>query len=261
MSLVGEERKREILDIINDAGKVQTNDLVKRFGVSSETIRRYLEELEAENRLKRVYGGAVKMTLAYEELSHLKREVLRVDEKKRIGRAAAALVEDYDVIVIDDGSTSLQMIPYLLYKKNLTIITNSISGLNMIMDYQNKDMFSGDVFFIGGKIDPRHYRISGSLAEKFMENFYANKAFISIDGISPEQGVTSFDSSRALLVQTMMVKSEQSIIVTDSSKFGVNRLYKIAELSSVQTVISEESFPEEWSEQIGKLQMKWIVAE
>ncbi|WP_336784456.1 DeoR/GlpR family DNA-binding transcription regulator [Paenibacillus sp. MMO-177] len=260
MSLIGEERKREILELINDAGKVQTNDLVKRFGVSSETIRRYLEELESENRLKRVYGGAVKMTLVYEELSHLKREVLRVEEKQRVGRAAAALVEDYDVIVIDDGSTTLQMIPYLLYKKNLTIITNSISGLNMILDYQNKDMFSGDVFFIGGKIDPRHYRISGSLAEKFMENFFVNKAFISIDGISPEQGITSFDSSRALLVQTMMQKSEQSIILTDSSKFGANRLYKIADLAQLDTVVCEVPLPAEWSESIGK-PLNWIVAE
>ncbi|WP_127494467.1 DeoR/GlpR family DNA-binding transcription regulator [Paenibacillus glycanilyticus] len=260
MSLIGEERKREILDILNDAGKVQTNDLVKRFGVSSETIRRYLEELESENRLKRVYGGAVKMTLVYEELSHLKREVLRVEEKQRVGRAAAALVEDYDVIVIDDGSTTLQMIPYLLYKKNLTIITNSVSGLNMILDYQNKEMFSGDVFFIGGKIDPRHYRISGSLAEKFMENFFVNKAFISIDGISPEQGITSFDSSRALLVQTMMQKSEQSIILADSSKFGANRLYKIADLAQLDTVVCEEPLPAEWSEHIDK-KLKWIVAE
>ncbi|WP_336776806.1 DeoR/GlpR family DNA-binding transcription regulator [Paenibacillus sp. MMO-58] len=260
MSLIGEERKREILDIINDAGKVQTNDLVKRFGVSSETIRRYLEELESENRLKRVYGGAVKMTLVYEELSHLKREVLRVEEKQRVGRAAAALVEDYDVIVIDDGSTTLQMIPYLLYKKNLTIITNSVSGLNMILDYQNKEMFSGDVFFIGGKIDPRHYRISGSLAEKFMENFFVNKAFISIDGISPEQGITSFDSSRALLVQTMMQKSEQSIILTDSSKFGANRLYKIADFVQLDTVVCEEPLPVEWSAYIDK-NLNWIVAE
>ncbi|GLX69462.1 DeoR/GlpR family DNA-binding transcription regulator [Paenibacillus glycanilyticus] len=261
MSLVGEERKREILDIINDAGKVQTNDLVKRFGVSSETIRRYLEELESENRLKRVYGGAVKMTLVFEELSHLKREVLRVDEKKRIGRAAAALVEDFDVIVIDDGSTTLQMIPYLLYKKNLTIITNSISGLNMILDYQNKEMFSGDVFFIGGKIDSRHYRISGSLAEKFMDNFYVNKAFLSIDGISLEQGITNFDANRALLVQKMMQKSEQSIVLTDSTKFGVNRMYKIADLGTVHTVVSEEASPEHWAEILEKHQVNWIVAE
>ncbi|MCM3630158.1 DeoR/GlpR family DNA-binding transcription regulator [Paenibacillus glycanilyticus] len=261
MSLVGEERKREILDIINDAGKVQTNDLVKRFRVSSETIRRYLEELEAENRLKRVYGGAVKMTLVYEELSHTKREVLRVDEKKRIGRAAAALVQDHDVIVIDDGSTTLQMIPYLLYKKNLTIITNSISGLNMIMDYQNKEMFSGEVFFIGGKIDPRHYRISGSLAEKFMESFFVNKAFISIDGIMPEQGITSFDSDRALLAQKMMHKSEQTIILTDSSKFGVNRLYKIADFAAIDVIVCEEECPSEWSLSLEQQQVNWITAD
>ncbi|AZN42558.1 DeoR/GlpR family DNA-binding transcription regulator [Paenibacillus albus] len=261
MSLVGEERKREILDLINDAGKVYTTDLVNRLGVSSETIRRYLEELEEGNRLKRVYGGAVKITLMNEEPSLVKREVLRAEEKQLIGRAAASFVQDHDVIVIDDGSTSLQMIPFLIYKKGLTIITNSIQGLNMLIDYQNKEMFSGDVFFVGGKMDPRHHRISGSLAEKFMENFYVNRAFITIDGMLPEQGITSYDADRALLARKFMTNSKETIVLTDSSKLGNSRLYKIADLSEVHTVICERPYPGSWAEAMKMKQLDWIVAE
>lgn len=261
MSLLSEERKRHILELLNDAGKVQTNDLVNRLGVSSESIRRYLEELEDENRLKRVYGGAVKLTLAREELSHEKREVLRVEEKRLIGRAAANLVQNHDVIIIDDGSTSLQMIPFLLFKEHLTIITNSISGFNLLADYWNKSMFSGDVIFVGGKLDAKHYRISGSIAEKFMDNFYVNKAFVSIDGMLPEQGITSFDVDRAVLANKFIAHSKESIVLTDSSKFGTSTLYKIADWKEIGTVVCEAPHPEEWTSTIEANGVQWIVAE
>lgn len=81
MSLVGEERKDFILNLLNLEGKVKTGELVDKLKVSSETIRRYLEELEEENKLKRVYGGAVKYNLHREEASHIKREVTRAEEK------------------------------------------------------------------------------------------------------------------------------------------------------------------------------------
>ncbi|NBC67500.1 DeoR/GlpR family DNA-binding transcription regulator [Paenibacillus sacheonensis] len=261
MSLVGEERKREILELINDAGKVRTNDLVSRLSVSSETIRRYLEELEEENRLKRVYGGAVKITLAHEEPPHTKREVLRAEEKKRIGCAAAGLVQDRDVIVIDDGSTSLQMIPFLIYKQQLTIITNSVSGLNMLIDYQNKELFDGDVFFVGGKIDPRHYRSSGTIAEKIMADFYVNKAFITIDGMLPAQGITSFDADRAVLARRFMQNSDASIVLTDSSKLGNGTLHKIADWNEIDMVVCEKPHPAEWKTALAADGVEWVVAE
>ena len=153
MSLVGEERKGIILEQLNSEGQVKTVDLVKRLNVSSETIRRYLEELEAESRLKRVYGGAVKINIGGEEPSYLKREVLYAEEKRNIGKAAAALVEDNDVIFIDDGTTPLQLIYFLMNKSNLTVLTMSMPALHLLMEYKNKDLFSGDIYLIGGKVN------------------------------------------------------------------------------------------------------------
>ncbi len=158
MSLVGEERKDVILNTLNLEGKVKTFELVEKLKVSSETVRRYLEELEAENKLKRVYGGAVKINLAREEPPHLKREELYADEKKRIGRAAASLVEDNDVIFIDDGTTTQQMIHFLLNKKNITVLAFSAPALYLLIDYKNKELFSGDVYFIGGKVNASQAR-------------------------------------------------------------------------------------------------------
>ncbi len=108
-------------------GKVKVSELAREFAVSTETIRRYLEELDREKKLKKVYGGAVQLPGAGVEAPMLERNAT-YREKKRIGYKAATFVEDGDVIAIDDGSTPLQMVPYLVHRKNLTIVTSSFQS-------------------------------------------------------------------------------------------------------------------------------------
>ncbi|MGW9018869.1 DeoR/GlpR family DNA-binding transcription regulator, partial [Priestia megaterium] len=114
MSLLAEQRKKRIIEFIEEQGQVKVNDLAKDFDVSTETIRRYLEELENDKKLKKVYGGAVKVESEIYEPPMLEREVLRVDEKKRIANKSVSFIEEGDVIFIDEGSTTLQMIPSLV---------------------------------------------------------------------------------------------------------------------------------------------------
>ncbi|MFE5321377.1 DeoR/GlpR family DNA-binding transcription regulator [Paenibacillus sp. NPDC056579] len=261
MSLVGEERKDYILNLLNLEGKVKTGDLVERLKVSSETIRRYLEELEEENKLKRVYGGAIKYNLDREEASHFKREVTRAEEKRRIGRAAATLVEDNDVVFIDDGTTTLQMIPYLQNKKNLTVMTISIAALSALIEYKNKELFSGEIYFIGGKVDTVHFRTTGSIAEKMAASFYADKTFITIDGIMMGKGITGFDAERGQLAQKLMEQSKQTIVLTDHSKFGNVQFYKLADLREIDIIISDVKAPKEWESYLADKDVVWIHAE
>lgn len=94
MSLLAEERKKRIVDLIEDHGQVKVNDLAKEFNVSMETVRRYLEELEYEKKLKKVYGGAVKVESSIIEPSMFEREIVRIEEKKRIGMKAASLIKE-----------------------------------------------------------------------------------------------------------------------------------------------------------------------
>lgn len=260
MSLVGEERKSTILDLINTEGQVRTVDLVKRFNVSSETIRRYMEELEADNRLKRVYGGAVKINAAAEEPSYLKREVLHLVEKRRIGQASAQLVEHNDVIFLDDGTTPMQMIHYLQNKRNVTVLTVSFPALHLLMEYKNRGMFDGDVYFIGGKVNATHARVSGSIAEKMATLFHADKAFISIDGMVLGKGITSFDAERGQLAHLMMQNAKHAIIVTDGSKIGSTQLYKIADWREIDIVVCDRDMPADWRETLDENDVSWIKA-
>ncbi|MFB9279156.1 DeoR/GlpR family DNA-binding transcription regulator [Cohnella cellulosilytica] len=261
MSLIGEERKAYILRQLNLEGKVRTHDLVAELKVSSETIRKYMEELEAENKLKRVYGGAMKPDAAREEPAYLKRETIHSEEKRRIGRTAATLVEDGDVVFIDDGTTTLAMIEGILGKKNITVLTICVAGMCKLIDYANRGLFSGKIYFIGGEIDASQSRSTGTVAVQMAELFYSDKAFISVDGLTAERGLTGFDAPRGVLARKIIEHAKQTIVVADKSKFGQAQLFKIADLQEVDLVISDVAAPPEWKAALKAKQVTWIEAE
>lgn len=260
MSLIGEQRKAFILNQLNAKGQVKTFELVQELGVSAEMVRRYLEELESEQQLKRKYGGAIKLNLGAEEPSYLKREVLNAEEKRRIGQAAATLVEDNDIIFIDDGTTPLQMIAYLTGKENLTVLTMSMPALHAMVEYQNKGIFSGEIYFIGGKVNAKHARVTGSIAEKMMSLFHVDKAFISIDGIVLDSGITAFDAERGQLAAKVMEHAKTTIVMTDSTKIGQVRLYKMADWRTIDIVICDAGIPSGWEHTLEKNGVTWIEA-
>lgn len=261
MSLAGEERKKIILDRLNCNGKVKTSELVETLQVSSETIRRYLEELERDNRLKRVYGGAIKTGYDQEEPSHLTREVAHADEKKRIARTAANLVQDNDVLLIDDGTTTMHMLPYLRSRKNLCLITISVAALNLLLEYQNQGLWSGDVYFLGGKVQARHFRSVGMHAERMMTDFFIDKSFLAIDGVQLEYGISSYDAEKALLARRFIENAKETIVLSDHSKIGVSTFYKVADLRETEIVVSDVHPPEEWANKLEATGVNWIVAE
>jgi len=261
MSLAGEERKQIIINMLQLKGKVRTPELVQALDVSSETIRRYLEELEDELKLKRVYGGAVKINVEREEPAYVRREVQQAEEKRRIGRAAASLIQDKDVVVIDDGTTTLQMIDSLAYKKQLTVLVTSVYTLNLLIGYKNRNIFDGEIVLIGGRINPKHYRTSGTLAMEFMSNFNVDKAFIVADGLQIDSGVTSYEDERGVLARTFMKQAKQTIVLADYTKIGTNHFYKIADFKEIDMIISDVAPPQAWRSKLDDQDVHWIVAE
>jgi DeoR/GlpR family transcriptional regulator of sugar metabolism len=254
MSLLAEERKQRIIELIEQQGKVKVNDLADEFEVSTETIRRYLEELESEKKLKKVYGGAVRVETETAEPSMFEREILRIDEKIRIAEKAAAFIERGDVIFVDEGSTTLQMVPAFMGLSDVTIITNSFPFAARLMAKENKQLFKGELIFLGGHVRSKHFRASGSLAEKMAKEFYANKAFISVDGIHPESGMTSYDLEKCMLSKIFIKHAEKTFILADHSKVGVKANYKIDSLKKIDHIICDGTVPEGWSE----VEEKWI---
>lgn len=261
MSVIGEERKKKILEILDVEGTVKVNKLAELFDVSTETIRRYLDELDKEEKLKKVYGGAIKVSFHQDEPSSIEREIIHASEKLSIGLAASNLIQDYEVIAIDDGSTPLQMVKHLKNKKNLTIITCSIPALHLLMEYHASGQFTGKIICLGGEVNVNHQRISGQPAEQMLENVFVDKSFLSADGVSWERGVTAFDQSKASLTKKLIEHSTLSILLVDSSKIGINKHYKIKDLPDFDMIISNDAPPKEWERSLEAHQIEWIVAE
>ncbi|MFC0274569.1 DeoR/GlpR family DNA-binding transcription regulator [Metabacillus herbersteinensis] len=257
MSLLAEERKRVIIELIDQNGKVRVNDLAKDFDVSTETIRRYLEELESERKLKKVYGGAVRLEDETEEPAMFEREIVRIDEKRRIANKACTFIKDQDVIFIDEGSTTLQMVQLLCNYNRLTVITNSFPVASKLLAYANKETFNGDVIFIGGNVGHRHYRTSGSLAERMAEEFFVDKAFISVDGILPEEGITCFDLEKSQLSKILIKNATEVFVLADHFKLGVKANFKMASLSNINKVLTDVNFPEEWD--LTTTSCEWVI--
>lgn len=260
MSVVGEERKKRILDILETEGTVKVNSLSKILRVSTETVRRYLEELDQEEKLRKVYGGAIKVSFHKDEPSSHEREVIYATEKVKIGSKAATFVGDNEVIAIDDGSTTIQLAKHLKNKKNLTIVTHSIQALTLLIEYQHLQLFTGKIITLGGEVNIDHHRTFGQPAEHMLNTIFLDKSFLSTDGISLERGMTCYDPYKGSITKKLMEHSSQSILLVDHSKLDTNKHFKIADLKELNMIISNHECPKEWRKSLDANEVLWEIA-
>lgn len=259
MSLLGEERRKHIIQLLDSKGKVKVSKLATEFNVSGETIRRDLDELEKKNVLKKVYGGAVKVSFNGVEPIHEVRQVINLDKKKEIGKKAAELVNDNEVIVIDVGTTTMQMIPHLMGKKNLTILSNSFVGINLLIKLLNEGEFTGEVIFIGGKVNSGQFTVYGTLSEIIVDMFYPDKAFIAVGGLCIDSGINDYNLDEASLSRKIMKNSKFNIVLVDSSKLGVRNACKITSMNNIDVIICNERPPMDWYSKLMNLGIEWIT--
>lgn len=254
------ERQNQILCDLDNYGKVSVNQLAKKFGVATETIRRDLDALASQNKLQRTHGGAVKISFDKKEPSYIQRSDIYKEEKQKIAYRSASLINDNDVIAIDGGTSTCEILYHLKERKNLTILINSVAGLNIMVDLKNKGLFDGKIIFIGGEINSDQLQSMGTISEKFLRNFYVNKAFIAVGGISLQGGISGYDPDISNLSKEIMGIAKEVIIVADHSKIGVRNFYKIAELDEVHVIISDATAPNEWNDILSQYEIHWIKA-
>lgn len=261
MSVAGEERKRKILELLDISGKVNVKDLAKTLKVSTETVRRYLDELDKEEKLKKVYGGAIKVSFFNVEPTSIEREIINAEAKQRIGELAVTFINDNDVIVIDDGSTPLHLAKNIKNKRNLTIFTTSVTALSALIDLNFNNMFSGRIIILGGEINTSHHRVSGAMTLEMIENLFVDKYFISADGITLNEGITSYDYLKGMVSKKLIEKSSKTIVLIDGSKIGRRTNYKMGDFKDIDLIISNVAYPEEWEKTLIDNKVKWIVAD
>lgn len=250
-----------ILDVLYREGKVKVLPMAEQLGVSSETIRRDLDVLESEGKLSRVYGGAVRSGYAGGEPSYDQRVQLHTDVKKKIGECAAALIEDGDTIALDVGTTMLELAKAIVGKRNVTIITNSLSVASYLSDSLHHHKFSGKVFMLGGQLNPDQQSVTGPLCEQMLGMFFLNKAFLSVGGISLSGGITDYDFNEAYISKQFAKSAQQVVVLADQSKIGVQAFTQIAPLEQVDIIVSDQPYPKDWKDTLEQKGVYWLDSE
>lgn len=256
MSVSFEQRRKKILEHLKKDGKVEVQSLADEFNVSTETVRRDLERLDREGKLRKVYGGAVRVRSDSTELPFDQKTMLYAKEKAAIGKCAASMVNDGDTIMIGNGTTTMEIIRHLTDKKNVTIVTHSTPTLRLAMD-----IFEGRIIFIGGEVNTHQKSTQGPLAEMVLNQLRVNKAFISAGGISLVDGIMDYELSEASISRKMMERADEAIIVADHSKFGKTTFANIVPLEEVYTIITDKGCPEEWRRYLEERDINLIIAD
>ncbi|MNW41892.1 Glycerol-3-phosphate regulon repressor [compost metagenome] len=260
MSISSEERKRVITEQLKQQGQVKVPELSITFAVSEETVRRDLLILEKEGLAKRVYGGAVLMKPTSFEPPYLQRQKVKSEEKERIGRLAAELIESGDTIAIDVGTTTLELAKAIAGRERLTILTNSLAVAYHLMESLNSGRFSGKIFVVGGELNPEQQSMSGTLGERVISQFRVDKAFISIGGISLNRGISDYDLNETGMSRRMVEAAYQTIVLADESKLDKEAFVEIVPLRKIHTIVSDAAPPKEWLQMLRSNHIQWIEA-
>lgn len=238
--LLVEERRRRIIELVEQAGRVTVDDLSKRFNISAVTIRGDLEALAQAGQLTRSHGGAVPAIVTRMDTPLNIKEARRLAEKRRIGKAAARLINDGETIILDSGSTTAEIARQIRQRswRSLTVITNA---LNIALELNG---LSGvRVMMLGGMLRSSAYSLTGPDAEQALKRLSADRLFLGVDGLDPEVGVTTPDPEEATLNALMVRVSRETIAVLDGTKLGQRSLSVIVPVEALRTVITDTSAP------------------
>ncbi|HEV2992225.1 MAG TPA: DeoR/GlpR family DNA-binding transcription regulator [Candidatus Angelobacter sp.] len=237
-----------ILKRLRQEGTVTVELLSAELGASMVTIRRDLDQLEHDGLLQRTHGGAVSIEpLFYEPFkndrsfqAHLEKFS---EEKRRIGRAAAALIEKGDTIALTPGTTTLEVIRGLPLNQNITIVTNTV---NIAMELsKRKDL---DVFVTGGHLRGDWFSLVGPTAIQSLQSMLIHTLFIGADGIDGAWGASCLSSDEANLNSAMVKLSRRRIAVVDHSKFGKVAGWRICHTSDLHMLITDTKATDEMIE-------------
>jgi DeoR family transcriptional regulator of aga operon len=234
--LLAEERRRKIIELLHKEDRVTVTDLVRRFQVSAVTARSDLDALSRAGALVRSHGGAIKQTDAVRDYSIKVKETLQHAEKERIGHAAAQLVRPEQTIILDSGTTTLEIARSIkkLRIKPLTVITNA---LNIAMELGGIPDLS--IIMLGGMLRPTSYSLVGPQAEQNLRDLNADHLFLGVDAMDPDIGPSTPDLLEAQLNALMIKVSRETSVVADATKFERRSLSVICKMSSIHRLITD----------------------
>jgi DeoR family transcriptional regulator of aga operon len=250
-------RRERIVALLREHNSVQIPALADMFGVSTQTLRKDLNFLDAKGVCTRSPGGALLRLGALspiEEAVDVKRRRF-ADEKVRIGRAAAALIGAGESVLLDSGTTTLQVARHLNSTDALVVVTNDVGIMNELAARE-----SVQLVFLGGTLRRKNLSFYGTQTERALEGLHVDKLFLAADGFHTEKGITTHYEPEALLNRLMCRAASEIILVADSSKFGRICLHKILEPQGITRVVTDAGISTETRDGLARLGVEVIIA-
>lgn len=240
-----EERRRAIVEQVNQAGNVRIADLVDTYRVSEQTIRKDLEELQRQHLLKRTHGGAIDVAFRSEQPPQ-ERTLHHRTEKRAIARAAARLVSAGQSIFLDNGTT-LEMVAEEITASNLNVLTNAIGIARTLTDRPGVRHT-----LVGGQLRAVSGTLVGPVAIDTLGRFSVDVAIIGAGGLT-EEGFSVADIGEAQVKVTAIEHARSAILALDSSKFGHRDFAPVGELDLITSLVTEKVTPQvqAWCDQHG----------
>jgi DeoR family transcriptional regulator of aga operon len=231
--------------MLNEKGEISVQFLKDYFKVSDVSIRNDLANLEKKGLLIRNHGGAIKNQLISFDLNLNERIKKNQKEKNKIGKYAAKFVKDGNTIIMDSGSTTIEVAKHLTDKKDLKVITNSLPIAYILADNQGIE-----VVMPGGVLRGQMKSLKGSLTENNIRSFNCDIAFIGVDAIDASKGLFTPSIAEASLSNSMINIARQVIVVADSSKFYKKSFVKINDIKAIDILVTDKNVKDEFIQEI-----------
>lgn len=228
-----EERRKNIIKLLEQQTRITVSELTETLKVSEATVRRDLQELETQGVLKRTHGGAMLDSPSGFEASFDEKEITALEEKKEIAKAAASFIKEGDTIILDAGTTTMQMIPFIMQKK-ITVITNSLVAANALSSSPEVQLFVA-----GGYNRFKTKALIGRETQQFFSMYYADKLFLGANGVDISHGITTPTVEEAPIKHQMVKSAKEVFVLADHSKFNQVSLSKIASIDEIDCIITD----------------------
>lgn len=253
-TMLSEQRRYRILEILKAEPFLRVSELERLLNTSQASVRRDLRALAEAGLLKRTHGGAARNEAATFELPLVQKEDRFRAEKTAIARVAASLVADGETVILDSGTTTLEIARLLKLRPSVRIVTNA---LNIAWELAPDDI---EVTLTGGTIRRNTLALVGPFACNTLVDLHADKLFLATNGLDLKGGVTSPSPVEAQTKKAMLESAGEVILVTDHSKIGRIAFTQVCSLSRLHCVITDAGAPPDFLHALERMRIRVLTA-
>lgn len=252
--MLREQRQREIVRRVEQEGSVTASRIAHDLGVDVSTIRRDLERLDRSGLVERARGGAIRSSVEriVDVPYDLKRSV-ELEAKVAIARAASLRIDHGQTILLDSGSTTFQLVPWLRHHRGITVVTNDLHIAHTLANRPGIRLV-----LAGGLLLESVYTLVGPQTIAALAELHVDHAFLGADAIDDHAGITNVNLVEVAVKRAMMAAAERTTVLADSTKFGKRALAHVAALEEIDEVITDDRVPAEVRERYAGLPMTYV---